>query len=182
MIEIVEGDIVRATEQYICHQCNCVTNRAAHLAAYVFQHFPYADIYKDRSFPHQPGPGGMPGDIVIRGNGSDQRLVVAMLGQYYPGKPRFPESKRDGFEARQGYFAACLDKIAEIPGLVSVAFPYQVGCGAAGGSWPAYLAMIEELSHRIPNGIVIYKLNTGLYKKIVDADQFNDEQDVPQEP
>lgn len=181
MIEIIEGDIVRATEQYVCHQCNCVTNRAAHLAAYVFQHFPFADIYKDRSFPHQPGPGGMPGDIVIRGNGLDQRLVIAMLGQYYPGKPRFPDSKRDGYEARQAYFASCLEKISAIPGLESVAFPYQVGCGAAGGNWTEYLAMLEDLAARISGKVVIYKLNTGLYKKIVDSDEF-EEQDVPQEP
>lgn len=181
MVEIIDGDIVRATEQYICHQCNCVTNRAAHLAAYVFQHFPYADVYKGRSFPHQPGPGGMPGDIVIRGNGGDQRLVIAMLGQYYPGKPRFPESKRDGFEARRSYFGACLDKIARIPGLESLAFPYQVGCGAAGGDWAEYFRLIEKMASGITARVVIYKLNTGLYKKIVDDDQF-EEQDVPQEP
>lgn len=180
-MDIIEGDIVRATEKYICHQCNCVTNRAAHLAAYVFQHFPHADIYKERRFPHHPVPGGMPGDIVVSGGSDGHRLVIAMLGQYYPGKPRFPDSSRDGYDARQEYFAECLRKIARIPDLGSVAFPYQVGCGAAGGDWPTYLSMIEGFASIAGVKVRIYKLNTGLYRKIVDEDQFNGEQDVHQE-
>jgi hypothetical protein len=95
MIEIVTGDLFDSKEKYLCHQCNCVTNKAAHLAQSVFEHYPYADIYSARTEPSKPGT------IEIRGNGQDQRYVIALLGQYYPGKSKYPQSDLDGQWARK---------------------------------------------------------------------------------
>lgn len=147
-MKIVTGDLLKAKEQYIVHQCNCVSVKSAHLAYYMFQAFPYANIYAPRhSRPwNAPLPEGeRPGDIVIKGNGEDQRYVLAMLAQYYPGKPRYPDSKRDGYAARQSYFKQCLEKIASVSGIEEVAFPWKIGCGAAGGDWGVYQNMIETI-------------------------------------
>lgn len=139
-MKIITGNIFDAKEKYICHQCNCLTRKAAHLSKDMFQHFPYADIYKDRTSPD------IPGTIIIRGNGKDQRYVINILGQYYPGKPKFSDSKLDGFEARQKYFYNALLKIANIDNLESVAFPVGIACGAAGGDWNKYSLIIENFS------------------------------------
>ena len=46
-----------------------------------------------------------------------------MFGQYYPGNPKYPESKIDGIKAREKYFHKCLMEIAKIDNLESLAFP-----------------------------------------------------------
>ena len=150
-MKIIPGDITKATERFVCHQCNCVTSRAAHLAATMFAAFPWANIYAPRSKPDSPGT------IIVKGDGKDQRFVIAMLGQVYPGRPKFPDSNKDGHAARQRYFKACLDRILEIPDLGSVAFPYGIGCGAAAGDWGVYQNMIEEFSKRTTANVVCYK-------------------------
>lgn len=156
MIEVVTGNLFKATEKYLCHQTNCVTNRAAHLSKEVFEKFPHADIYTKREFHDQPGT------IIVRGNGADQRYVINMLGQYYPGNPKFPEAKQDGTAARESYFLRCLGAVAKIEKLESVAFPWRIGCGAAGGDWDTYYQMIERFANYVGEKqsakVVIYKL------------------------
>jgi O-acetyl-ADP-ribose deacetylase (regulator of RNase III) len=153
VISAVNGDLLEAKERYICHQANCVTSKAAHLAAAVFSKFPYANIYRERG----GGKKDDPGSIIIRGNGADQRFVIAMLAQVYPGFPKFPDSSKDGFRARQEYFMRCLDRLAEVRNLQSVAFPYGIGCGAAGGNWPTYSNMLHEFASKTDAKVVIYR-------------------------
>ena len=163
-IEIISGNLFDFNDQYICHQCNCVTNAAAHLAKEMFKKYPYADIYKDR--PHfdryKMSALSSPGGIIVRGNGEDQRYIINMLAQVYPGKPRYPDSTLDGSKAREKYFDLCLSKIAllnsESP-ISSIGFPFGVGCGAAGGDWNNYQTMIEKFAEKIKSATVrIYKL------------------------
>lgn len=133
MIEIIQGDLLEAPEQYILHQTNCLSNGdASGLAYYLFKKFPYADCYSDRQEP------SVPGTIDIRGNGLDQRYVINLHGQYYPGNIRYPLSIQDGIEARQKYFYKGLNKIAKIENLQSIAIPFRVSCGIAGGDWEGY--------------------------------------------
>lgn len=73
-IEIVTGDIFDSTEKYLCHQTNCVTNKAAHLSKDVFEKYPWADIYTGRTDPDKPG------HIIIRGNGQDQDMWLTCWG------------------------------------------------------------------------------------------------------
>jgi hypothetical protein len=143
MIEIVTGDIFDAKEKYLCHQCNCVTNRSAHMAKDVFTKYPYADIYTARTEPDKAGT------IIVCGNGQDQRFVINLLGQHYPGKPKYPESKLDGTLVREKYFHQCLLRIAKISNLESLAFPWKIGCGAANGDWNHYLGTLTNFANYI---------------------------------
>ena len=106
MIEIIKGNLFDSKEKYLCHQCNCITKRAAHLSKDVFTNYPYADVYTNRQEHDEPGT------IIIRGNGLDQRYVVNMFGQFYPGSPKFPDSSKDGFLIREKYFHKCLLSLA----------------------------------------------------------------------
>ncbi len=153
-LSVIEGDLFEAEEQYICHQCNCVTSRAAHLAAAVFAKYPDADIYSPRKLCETlPKEDEQPGMIAIRGR------VIALFGQYYPSFPRYPDGKRDGSAAREAYFKQCLQRVSEIPDLKSIAFPFQIGCGAAGGDWHKYRRMIREFAESNPKiKIRIYKM------------------------
>src|ERR1700722_15166322 len=154
-LTIKTGDLLEATEQLIIHQVNCVSNGgAAGIARAIFDKYPYADCYNGRT------QQSVPGTIDIRGNGRDQRLVCNLNGQFYPGGVQYPHSNKDGYVARERYFQQCLDRITEIEGLKSIAFPWMVGCGIAGGSWPNYLAMITSLSIKLEDrgaDVVIYR-------------------------
>ena len=158
MIHIIDGDLFDTDAKYLVHQVNCCTTKAAHLAYDVFKRYPYADVYSCRDKSNQfgwssdeignegPYQTDTPGDILIRGNGQDQRYVIGLLGQFYPGRPRYPDSTFDGFKARADYFYQGLLKIGEIKNLESVAFPYQIGCGAAGGDWGLYSKILKNFA------------------------------------
>lgn len=159
-VKIVEGDILEAKEQYICHQCNCITTYAAGLAKQIFARFPYSDDYKGRIFNEQINQyDDLLGQIRIHGDGKDYRFVINMFAQLYPGTPKFPTSAKDGSAARERYFQLCLDKISAISGLTSIAFPFKIGCNLAGGNWENYQRMIEGFSDKMHN------IETIIYRK-----------------
>lgn len=156
---VIDGDLFGTDAKYLCHQCNCVTRRSAHLSAEVFRRYPWADIYTGRpAGRYEPPEGRRPGDIVVMGDGGSRRFVVNMLGQFYPGKVRFPDSAKDGFKARRVAFAGCLLKILRLGDLHSVAFPWGIGCGAAGGDWSQYLPILERFAARARAKVIIYRL------------------------
>jgi O-acetyl-ADP-ribose deacetylase (regulator of RNase III) len=158
--QLIEGDIFESNAKFIAHQCNCMSDRAAHLAEAVFTHYPWADIYSPRAgISQRPVAGEEPGNIIIRGNGKDERYVINMLAQLFPGKPKYPDSEKDGLVARQFYFRNCLLKIIHIEDLSSIAFPYHIGCGAAGGSWDVYEKLIDIFASKIQAKVLVYKLN-----------------------
>lgn len=137
----ITGDLLETDVKYIAHQCNCFSTSAAGLAKYIFEKFPYSDIYSNRK------EADLPGDIIVRGNGDDQRYIIAILGQYYPGGPT--ENSVDTGYARQLWFKQCLEQISAIPDLNSIAFPFGIGCGLARGNWEVYSQMIEDFAQKL---------------------------------
>ena len=152
--EVILGDLLESDAQYICHQCNCITTRSAGTAFDIFNKFPYANIYKNRK------EWDTVGTIKICGNGKDQRYIINMLAQVYPGKSRYQDSYKDGFSARENYFQKCLELIAEIKELNSLAFPYRIGCNLAGGNWEHYYKMISDFADKIEAKVYIYQLES----------------------
>ena len=75
------------------------------------------------------------------------------MGQINPGGPTIPGSFRDAHfdseASREVYFKKGLDKIKQIQNIGSIAFPFKVACGLAGGNWDHYLPMIEEFAKEI---------------------------------
>lgn len=155
MISIVNGSILDSKEKFICHATNCVTKHAAGLAKDMFDKFPYANIYSSRD------ESDVPGTIVVCGDGLENRYVINMLSQYYPGKPKFPNSQLDGSYTREKYFKQALFQISKLDKLESVAFPYMIGCGLAGGIWSNYYNMILDfesyVDEKYNTKVVIYK-------------------------
>lgn len=143
MIEIVTGDLLNSKEKYIAHQCNCLTQNSAGMAKAIFDKFPYANTYATRTV------ADMLGTIKILGNGEDQRYVVNMFAQYYPGKPKYPNSSKDGTLIREHYFHRCLLRVAEIPNLESIAFPWKIGCNLGGGIWEHYLGTLTNFANYV---------------------------------
>jgi hypothetical protein len=154
---VIKGNLLHASEKYIAHQTNCVTHRAAHLSRDVFRKFPHADIYSKRNIPDKPGT------IIVRGDGKRQRYVINMLGQIYPGSPKFQGMGYDTWRHRESYFNCCLHAILRLSNLDSIAFPYGIGCGAAGGDWESYRDMLRWFTSKVPGvRVVCYSFSGAL--------------------
>lgn len=155
MVETIIGDLLLSDAKYIVHQTNCVSiGKAAGLAYYLFNKYPHSDCYKDRNKP------SIPGTIDIRGDGVNTRLVVNMHAQYLPGGS-WDDIQGDAAEDRKFYFHRCLNRLAKVDNLESVAFPYKIGCGIAGGDWNWYLNAINKFAEYVENKqqtkVVIYQ-------------------------
>jgi len=146
----INGDLLECDAQYICHQCNCVTNKPKGLSQALFKKFPWADVYYNRKIRDNPGT------IIIRGDGKDKRFVINLFGQFYPGPPKYGS---DSKEYRELCFKKGLDEIGKIKGIESLAFPYLIGCGLGGGDWNKYREMINDFAKKY------HKIKVYLIKK-----------------
>jgi O-acetyl-ADP-ribose deacetylase (regulator of RNase III) len=140
MLHLIKGDLLNCDAQYIAHQTNCISQNAGGLALDLFIKYPYADCYKRRK------NDDVPGTINIRGDGKEQRFVIALFAQYYPGGPK--TDRIDSKTQREVYFAMCLDEIFKIKNMQSIAFPNLIGCGLAKGDWNIYKSMLEDFSNK----------------------------------
>lgn len=141
MIEIINKDITLSDEQYIVHQCNCLTKGAAGLAKVLFDKYPYANVYADRTEP------SVPGTIDVRGDCIFDRGIINLFGQYYPGGPTGDEPR----EQRVTWFINGLLAIKQLEWVESLAFPYQIGCGIAGGDWNRYNRILDKFAEKNPH-------------------------------
>jgi hypothetical protein len=159
---IRSGNILNAGAEYVMHQTNCVTIGSAGVAKVLFDKYPIADIYKSRNSPSSPGttsvhktPTGM--------------SIVNLMGQYLPGYASNTKGLvADTKASRIAFFSSALMEFlvwlkANETNLYSftVAAPYRIGCGMAGGDWLTYeetlLDFEEKLQMNHEATLVLYK-------------------------
>jgi O-acetyl-ADP-ribose deacetylase (regulator of RNase III) len=159
------GDLLTAKEEYIVHQCNCTSSTAAGLAQAITTKFPYAAPYvRRRPNPTQrsrclPEDASKPGTIQVwRSPSTETPHFIGLYAQEGPGKPYAADSR----SAREEWFRSCLGLIEKIAGVKSIALPWQIGCGLAGGDWSVYEEMIWEWAeNHLDVSVVVYKLEDG---------------------
>jgi hypothetical protein len=145
-LAIILGNLLDATEDFKCHQCNCVTTKSKGLSAVMFSKFPSANTYKRRRL-RKSVPGTI--DVFLDCG------VINLYAQYLPGKATEEEK-----ESRLWWFELCLQAIIDhLPPHQSYAFPYGIGCGLAGGKWEDYIAALENFAkHEHIQKVTIYKM------------------------
>jgi hypothetical protein len=135
----------------IVQQSNCVGCDGRGLAAAIAEKLPYGDTYKDRR-PMPPArkfaipeDRAVPGSIAVRrGSGP---AVVSLFAQFEMGpamkyrRVRPEPAGGDTKANRLRWFKEGLAKLAA-EGFRRVAFPHEIGCALAGGSWREYEAAI----------------------------------------
>ena len=103
----------------------------------------------------EPIEGQGLGDIVIKGDDVDSRFVINLIGQMHGGGTWNPELKQERAKA----FKKGLDKIKKIPNLESIAFPWKIGCGIAGGEWfgeSGYEDMINDFAGKVDAEVFVH--------------------------
>ena len=154
-LHIINGDILQLKNiQYIVHQTNCLCVRSHGLSESIAQVYPWSDVYSQRR--HIPGRNlaipehrSKPGSISIFKNPNHGPHVICLHAQYDFGTPRQKQrlwEYKDTSHNREYWFKQCLEQVKHLKP-ESLAFPWKIGCGLAGGNWEKYYPMIVELSN-----------------------------------
>lgn len=177
-ITIVNGNILDAKEDYILQQNCCTALRACGLSAAIAERYG-VNPYKDRK-PASPRLNwARLEDRPIQGTIYVSGRIICMYAQYRHGQAqrnveriveRNVQRKEtctdpcnttisDTPSMRIVYFVKCLEQISHIENITSVAIPYGIGCGLAGGHWETYEKYIRSWAAKHPTiKVVLYKL------------------------
>lgn len=139
-LRVVEQDILLSSACSLAHQCNCTSSRAAGVARSIFDRYPRANTYRTSEL-RTPG-------TVTASKADGEPTIINMYAQLAPGRPR---RAGDSAAKRLLWFRECLTAMQELPDLQSVAFPYLIGCGLAGGAWEAYEEELRRLAAARPD-------------------------------
>lgn len=154
LFKIIEENILNSNEKYICQQCNCVTKSAKGLAKSIIDKYSWANPYEDRNNNNYDTPG----TIIELEYSKKDPIIICFMSQYGPSKPNkvmsyYRSIYKDTYEERKKWFQDCLD-ILDHNNYDTVAMPYGIGCGLAGGKWEDYENMIKKCSTKI----ILYRL------------------------
>ena len=167
LVKIEIGDLLNCEDEVIVQQCNCTTLTSMGLCAAIEGRYnvkPYSKRARERGNIATKETCSKPGTISVHEIENNTRVVICLYAQWAPGKcdsrqHRFWKDmakKRNVEETpkiREQWFKTCLEEMRkEIieRELYSIAFPYGIGCGLAGGEWDTYYHMIEEWVQQNP--------------------------------
>ena len=139
----IKGDLLESKAQYIVHQTNCKTWKARGLSFTLFRKFPWANVYSRRAYSKKLDE---PGTIMVKGDGVKKRYVINLMGQKFPGRPNL---NSDSVSLRKHWFQLGLSEISKLKP-ESLAFPKNIGCGLAKGSWDDYRGMLVRYAKEHP--------------------------------
>ena len=134
MVYYVNGNLLDAKTNFICHQVNCQRKMNSGIAKAIREKWPCVyDVYLKR----EPELGkiclvNIVGNIPIQG-------IINMYGQDTCG---YDGRRYTSYDA----FWSCLHEIKNIlPKGDTIAFPDHIGCCRGGANWNIIKAMIEEV-------------------------------------
>lgn len=154
-MRLIEASILGATENVICHQVNCQGVMGSGLARQIYMVYPQVKegyiAYCSKVANNQD----LLGDVLytpIR----EHKYVANIFGQ-------FDYNRRwESVGACYTNYVALREGLRKVANHCkfkgySVAIPYKLGCGLAGGDWGVVSRIIEEEMQGIP--VTIYKFN-----------------------
>lgn len=153
MIKIVNGNILDAHEDIICQQVNCMGVMGAGLAKQIRNKYPEVyDAYTEMC--------GMFSKKKLFGQSqmvkcNDGKYIANIFGQLDYGTNKVQTDYKALYDGLSRVFNAVI-KLKQYKGK-SIAIPYGIGCGLAGGNWGKVYEIIEELSESYNYDITIYK-------------------------
>jgi O-acetyl-ADP-ribose deacetylase (regulator of RNase III) len=148
MLVYKKGDILKATENIICHQVNIQGVMGGGLAKQIASIYPkvedeYKKICKSANYDYN-WLKGVPLLVEI----NDKQFVANCFTQ----KPNFDTD----YEALKECFKQLLNLCKHEN--VSICIPYKYGCGIANGKWEEVETILRSLSGIYQIDISIYKL------------------------
>lgn len=138
-IKVIDGDLFDATAPIICHQVNCQGKMGSGVAKQICAKYPA--VY--RQYMYLCGDKS-PSELLGHAQfiyGTD-KIVVNMFAQ---DKYGYDGCRYTDYPA----FTQCLHGIAKkVASGETIAMPYKIGCGLAGGDWNTVYGLIEKILGR----------------------------------
>ena len=151
MLNEVSGDILNDEFNFICQQVNCKGVMGAGLALKIRSKYPFVFTEYANVCKTEPNPLGHV--LFSHASGLNAQTIVSMFAQ-------------DGYGRDKNYtdykaFQHCLDVLADQLEMYSanwtVAFPYKIGCGLAGGDWKIIKLMLEDFAQKVKQQVYIVR-------------------------
>jgi O-acetyl-ADP-ribose deacetylase (regulator of RNase III) len=147
-----KGDVLMATTDIIVHQVNCRGVMGAGLAKQIKEKYPHVFTeYKNhiaKIFERERGIQGFVASTLL---GTISTTEISLDNSSQVIVNLFAQDDHDSTTQQTNYkaFYSCLLELKNWAlrkyGLCSIAFPYKIGCGLAGGDWDIIRSMIEEV-------------------------------------
>jgi len=135
-MQFVKGDVLELKADIICHQVNCQGVMEAGLAKQVADQYPIVKK-KYKELCSQKSPSELLGTFQLV-YVAENRAIANIFGQMFYGNDG---KLYTNYEA----FRSALKSLADQHPGKSVALPYGIGCGLAGGDWNTVYNIIREV-------------------------------------
>ena len=150
MVNIVDGDLLNATEDIICHQTNCQGVMGSGIALQIKKEFPLAyGKYAILCNKYSNKRSILLGQIQIVDCGN--KCVASIFGQEKYGRDKVYTNYQALYKGIKE-----LVQVAKSENK-SIAMPYKIGCGSAGGDWKIVLLMLNEITKDLEYNITLYR-------------------------
>jgi len=139
LIKIVDGDILEAKEDIICHSCNCQGVMGGGIAKQVKEKYP--DVYRQyKTLCDRTESKELLGLAQLLGcdNG---KIIANLFGQENYGR----NGQYTDYDALRKAFTSIYERATNHK--ESVAIPWLIGCSLGGGNWEIVYKIIEEVFH-----------------------------------
>lgn len=144
-VKIIDGDLFQTTAPVICHQVNCRGKMGSGVAKQIRELYPLVyERYRLAYNREKYNPGGLLGRIqpVYCNDENSVTGVRTIVNMFAQDRYGYDGNCYTDYKA----FEYCLEKLKHIvePGS-TMAMPYKIGCGLAGGDWNIVYGLIERI-------------------------------------
>lgn len=137
MIEIVKGNLLDAKADAICQQVNCQNKMGAGLAKAIYTRWPIVKTEYHIFCEQFKDPYSLLGKLcVVKARPGQPFDIVNVFGQLNYGRDNVCYTDYDAL--RNAFNLLQLKYIGR-----TIAFPYNFGCGLAGGNWNVVYNLID---------------------------------------
>ena len=140
MVYNVYGDIFNCKEDIIGHQTNCRGRMGSGIAKEIRARYPSAYYkYVEHCKVCKYDSALLLGSMLIVPTGHGNHHIANLFGQNYYGTDK-PYTEEWALESALKQLKLCARQAK-----LSIALPYHIGCGRAGGNWNNIYAIIEHI-------------------------------------
>lgn len=150
MLKFEKGNIVTGDYVIFCQQVNCRRKMGAGLALQIRNKYP--EVYTKYMNTETQKLG-----CILPVYTSDGRVCINMFSQYNYGRDGKRYTDYDAFKKCLNEIEYFLKDCLLADG-ATIAFPYKIGCGLAGGDWNVIQNLIKAFSEKVSQDVVIVSM------------------------
>ena len=149
MINIVDGSLLDATEDILCHQVNCQGVMGSGIALALRNKYPNLYDCYNHFCVYCNKVHALGGAQFVEQE--DGHIIANLFGQYNYGRENIIYTDYTELEV-----AFVRTREYALANNLSIAMPYKIGCGLANGNWDIVYQIIERVFYNID--VTLYRI------------------------